>query len=188
MLRPASREIDDGFVLGFGTDALGDQPTHVSGANNGGNLSATFLHSYPIAGADSGSHAPRDAHFVVNFPSAGTYPFEIDYQEDGFAALQLVLQAEGRLVVTPPTVKLAKASVAAAGADGFSGSGFAGGEIVNAYLDKTSGTLIGSATATSGGEVSGSVTIPAGTTTGKHAIVFAGHTTGASTQQVVKIS
>ena len=79
------------FALGFGADPSGDQPGYVSGANNSGNLSATFLHGYPIAGADSGSHSPRDGHFVVHFPSAGTYPFEIDYQEDGFGALQMVL-------------------------------------------------------------------------------------------------
>jgi RHS repeat-associated protein len=66
---------DDGFILGIANGA-----SRVSGASY--NLpSVTPFEQYPVMGGiDSGNSASGN-QVVVNFPAAGTYPFELDYTE-----------------------------------------------------------------------------------------------------------
>ncbi len=66
---------DDGFILGIGNGA-----TRVSGAAVNMPPVTPFA-QYPSMGADNGPTAPVGNQIVVNFPAAGSYPYEIDYSE-----------------------------------------------------------------------------------------------------------
>jgi RHS repeat-associated protein len=71
----------DGFVLGIGSGA-----TRVSGS-----LalppSSTAFHGYPVMGSFNMITAPVTNRVTVNFPAAGTYPYEVDYTNSNQAAL-----------------------------------------------------------------------------------------------------
>jgi len=78
---------DDGFVLGIGGGA-----TRVSGAfNNPPSSGFTAFENFPVMGANNTPHAPGGDQIVVNFPSAGTYPYEVDYTENTFGELSLTM-------------------------------------------------------------------------------------------------
>ena len=86
---------DDGFFIGIGKDNLGSQATYVSGAMNGSPPATTYEKAYPVVGSDLGVHGPQDAGIVINFPTAGSYPVELDYTECCNGQLQMVLTATG---------------------------------------------------------------------------------------------
>jgi hypothetical protein len=66
---------DDGFVFGVGGDVL-----RVSGPLVGTPLSGqTALRGLPVVGAYNRASIPRKSTVVLQFASAGEYPFELDY-------------------------------------------------------------------------------------------------------------
>ena len=99
---------DDGFIFGIGNGA-----TRVSGASI--NMPpTTVFNGYPSMGADNGPHSPTGNQVVVNFPAAGTYPYEVDYTEcDGLELVLTMTQGAtnptgiaptGSLTVTPNAI------------------------------------------------------------------------------------
>jgi RHS repeat-associated protein len=66
---------DDGFILGIANGA-----TRVTGANYNVPSSTPFAQFPVMGGFDAGNSASGN-QVVVNFPSAGIYPFELDYTE-----------------------------------------------------------------------------------------------------------
>jgi RHS repeat-associated protein len=107
---------DDGFVLGVGSDSAGDAATRVGGANTNPPASGkTAFATLPVMGAYNVATAPTGSIVTVNFPAAGTYPYEVDYSEG--ICCQLVVTATtvtasgtqgvpptGSLVLSPNTV------------------------------------------------------------------------------------
>jgi hypothetical protein len=71
----------DGFVFGIGNGAA-----RVSGSL-GLPPSSTAFHSYPVMGSFNMVTAPVSNTVTVNFPAAGTYPYEVDYADSNQAAL-----------------------------------------------------------------------------------------------------
>ena len=68
---------DDGFILGIGNGA-----TRVSGADTNPPASGqTPFMSFPVMGAYNVPTSPSGNQVTVNFPAAGSYPFELDYSE-----------------------------------------------------------------------------------------------------------
>ena len=101
---------DDGFILGIGNNA-----TRVSGPLVGTYQATTAFDNLPTVGAYNIATAPTGNTITVNFPAAGSYPFELDYSEG--ICCQLVVQATmvtktgtqgipptGSLTLTPNTV------------------------------------------------------------------------------------
>jgi len=101
----------DGFILGVGGGATG-----YSGEITGGPASGkTAFASYPVvaandscvsSSANDGSPQPGDFPVTVHLPSAGSYPYEIDYfscdtQSAGAPLRSMVLRVEG-VSATPP--------------------------------------------------------------------------------------
>jgi hypothetical protein len=92
---------DDGWMLGAGQQVNGTaQPTYVSGAFTGaptgciGQTCGTLpspVHSYTVVGAYNTNSSPTQQQVTVNFPSAGTYPIEVDYTECCGGQLALTL-------------------------------------------------------------------------------------------------
>ena len=78
--------VDNGFILGIGGGA-----TRVSGPIGGGAPSTTPFGQYPVVGAFSTSIG--GATVTVHFPAAGTYPYELDYVEDGQGLQSLMMSA-----------------------------------------------------------------------------------------------
>ena len=73
---------DDGFILGIGSDAAGDQPTRVGGANtNPPPNGLTPFENFAVMGAYNVPTSPAGNQITVNFPAPGTYPYELDYSE-----------------------------------------------------------------------------------------------------------
>jgi RHS repeat-associated protein len=88
---------DDGFIVGIGNGA-----TRVSGDVI--NMPPqTPIRNYPTLGAYNDQTGPSGHQVVVNFPSPGTYPFEIDYFEccNGPLALTVTQGATSAIGVTP---------------------------------------------------------------------------------------
>lgn len=71
---------DDGWILSIGPNSSGKQPTYVSGPLNNAPSSGPFT-GYPVLGANNQASSPVENTVVVNIPSAGTYPIELDYTE-----------------------------------------------------------------------------------------------------------
>jgi hypothetical protein len=91
---------DDGWVLGAGQQVNGTaQPTYVSGAFIGAPIScigqtcvfSSPAHQYPVVGAYNQPSAPTQQQVTVEFPTAGTYPVEVDYTECCGGQLALTL-------------------------------------------------------------------------------------------------
>jgi RHS repeat-associated protein/uncharacterized repeat protein (TIGR01451 family) len=84
---------DDGFIFGVGNGA-----TRVSGsiANPPPDGLSPFMR-YPVVGAYNGVTAPIANNVTVHFPAAGTYPYEVDYDEccGGQIALTMAANGEG---------------------------------------------------------------------------------------------
>lgn len=73
---------DDGFILGIGSDAAGDQPARVGGADTNPPPSGkTPFENFAVMGAYNVPTSPAGNQITVNFPAPGTYPYELDYSE-----------------------------------------------------------------------------------------------------------
>jgi hypothetical protein len=94
---------DDGWILGIGA-VSGQQPTHVSGGDpDPPTDTATPFKSYSVVGENNATHGPQQDDLVVNFPAAGTYPFELDYAEAAGGQLALTLDAGGAPIGSSPS-------------------------------------------------------------------------------------
>lgn len=90
---------DDGMYWGVGASA-GNQATRVSGPTNcpAPNATLTALNGYEVMGANNVDGVFNDT-YVVNFPIAGNYPFEIDFAKSGNAGQILALYCNGQTPV-----------------------------------------------------------------------------------------
>ncbi|MGH2518031.1 MAG: hypothetical protein ACRDHP_20500, partial [Ktedonobacterales bacterium] len=91
---------DDGFFMGIGNGA-----TRVSGSAN--NVPGTTLfQGFPVMG---GNNNCCSGTVTVNFPTAGTYPYEVDYFEccgDGLGITMTTTNASGVSTAVAPTGSL----------------------------------------------------------------------------------
>jgi sugar lactone lactonase YvrE len=90
---------DDGFLMGVGGGA-----TRVSGTyQNAPSSGLSPFEAYPLAGAydQQGSGTPQTYAFTVHFPSAGDYPFELDYFSCCGPDLSLALVLPGTSSIQP---------------------------------------------------------------------------------------
>ena len=96
---------DDGMYWGVGASA-GNQATRVSGPQNCPAPTATLtaVNGYNVMGANNVNGVFQDT-YVVNFPIAGDYPFEIDFGKSGNPGQFLALYCNGQTPVpgTPQT-------------------------------------------------------------------------------------
>ena len=96
---------DDGMYWGVGASG-GNQATKISGPSNcpAPNATVTALNGYNVMGANNVSGVFQDT-YVVNFPVAGDYPFEIDFAKSGNAGQFLALYCNGQTPIpgTPQT-------------------------------------------------------------------------------------
>jgi hypothetical protein len=76
------------------------------------------------------------------------------------------------------TIKLSPTSGTAPASVKVTGVGYEKAEFVNIYLNSTSSTPLGTATATKTGAISETVTIPAGTSNGPHSVITVGQSSG----------
>ena len=92
---------DDGMYWGVGNSA-----TRISGPQNcpAPNATLTALKGYNVMGAQNVSGVFQDS-FVINFPTAGDYPFEIDFAKSGNSGQFLALYCNGQTPIpgTPET-------------------------------------------------------------------------------------
>lgn len=81
-------DYDAGFLFGVGGGA-----SRVNGSyENTPASNRSAFENYPLVGADNRpSNAVHTTTVTVHFPSAGTYPYEVDYTEAGGPTLSLVL-------------------------------------------------------------------------------------------------
>lgn len=86
---------DDGMYWGVGNGA-----TRISGPTNcpAPNATLTALNGYNVMGANNVSGVFQDS-YVVNFPTAGDYPFEIDFAKSANAGQFLALYCNGQTPV-----------------------------------------------------------------------------------------
>jgi RHS repeat-associated protein/uncharacterized repeat protein (TIGR01451 family) len=80
---------DDGFVFGLGGGA-----TRVSGALDNA-PSSTAFEDYPVMGAYNDATGPRGNQVTVHFPTAGVYPYELDYSECCAGELSMTMASNG---------------------------------------------------------------------------------------------
>ena len=93
---------DDGWILGFGQGPDGAQPSYVSGPMIDAPSASPFS-GFQVVGANNTGHEPTPEVLVVNFPAAGTYPFELDYNESFGERLTLIVSASyARIEITHP--------------------------------------------------------------------------------------
>ncbi|MBV9602525.1 MAG: FHA domain-containing protein [Chloroflexi bacterium] len=95
---------DDGWILSIGPSASGAQPGYVSGPMLNFPRVGPFT-GYPIVGSYNVASAPNQNNLVVGFPSAGTYPFELDYSDCCEGTQALTVLANGAPI--PPSSGLA---------------------------------------------------------------------------------
>ena len=86
---------DDGWILGVGPNSSGAQPSYVKGPDVNPPSISPF-EGYPIVGSYNTDSDPTQNDLVVNFPAAGTYPFELDYSECCAGRLALTLKANSQ--------------------------------------------------------------------------------------------
>ncbi len=93
---------DDGFSWGVGPDQNGHQPT--------GSVSSgyTVFQHYPVLNTNNGAWGYST--ISINFPSQGTYPYEIDFAENGAGGLSFSVLSgsqgvppSGDLTISPNT-------------------------------------------------------------------------------------
>ena len=98
---------DDGFIFGVGNGA-----SRVSGAYSNP-PSSTPLQAYPVMGAYNQPTSPVANQVTVHFPTAGSFPYEVDYSEccGGQVSLTMASSATGHgvppagnLTITPVNV------------------------------------------------------------------------------------
>jgi hypothetical protein len=87
---------DDGWILSIGTNADGDQPAYVKGSMINPPSEGPFS-GFPVVGSYNNASSPAQRKVVVNFPSEGTYPFELDYTEGYLGQLSLTLNESDHL-------------------------------------------------------------------------------------------
>src|SRR5207245_6525173 len=93
---------DDGFVLAIGPQGT-NQPTRISGPMvNPPPGGISYVKGYPVAGAFNFSEAAKANDITVDFPAAGTYPLELDYNECCGGQLAITLAANGTIVPPAP--------------------------------------------------------------------------------------
>lgn len=137
--------------------------------------SATLAGAVNLA---SGSDIPayhKAYTFITAASTSGTFssvtgPYTINYTPTS-------VQAIGQPTAT---LTLAPTSGAPGSAVTLTGYGYQAGEMVNVYLDSTTGTLLKTVKAASTGKITGSITIPTGTSTGSHHIITLGKTSNQS--------
>jgi PA14 domain len=102
---PFAFRADDACIFSVGNGA-----TRVSGPQTNTPANSTFQ-SYPVMGGVNQRSAPATSSIVVNFPSGGVYPYEVDYAKGGDHNLTLTMSANGTpipaaviLTMTPNTV------------------------------------------------------------------------------------
>jgi len=95
---------DDGWILSIGPNANGAQPGYVSGPMLNFPRVGPFT-GYPIVGSYNVVSAPNRNDLVVGFPSAGIYPFELDYSDCCSGTQALTVLANGAPI--PPSSGLA---------------------------------------------------------------------------------
>jgi len=93
---------DDGWIMSIGPGPGGAQPARVDGSSDSlyNAPPAGPFTGYPVVGAYNEGEAPDRRTITVNFPAAGTYPFEMDYTESHGNQLALTLETS---VPPPPT-------------------------------------------------------------------------------------
>jgi len=93
---------DDGWIMSIGPGPGGAQPARVDGSPDSlyNAPPAGPFTGYPVVGAYNEGEAPDRRTITVNFPAAGTYPFEMDYTESHGNQLALTLETS---VPPPPT-------------------------------------------------------------------------------------
>jgi hypothetical protein len=94
---------NDGMFWGIGPSG-GSQPARISGPTNCPAPVATLtaLQGYPVLGANNVTGASQDT-FVINFPVAGNFPFEIDFAKSDTSIPQfLALYCNGQTPVPGP--------------------------------------------------------------------------------------
>jgi RHS repeat-associated protein len=74
-------ENSDGFIFGVGSGASRVSGTYI------GPPSSTPFNNYPVMGAFNAVTSPVANTITVNFPNAGTYPYEVDYADSNQATL-----------------------------------------------------------------------------------------------------
>jgi RHS repeat-associated protein len=101
---------DDGFIMGIGCGA-----TRVSGELVNA-PSVTPFEQYPVMGAFNEGTLAVGYQFIVHFPAAGSYPYEVDYTDNGpswmnwlsltmaSGPVQTAVPPAGSLTVTPNPV------------------------------------------------------------------------------------
>lgn len=101
---------DDGWILSSGPEQASNgsaQPKYSSGslvnppAKNSSGNSVGYVTGFLVVGAFNQPSAPTQTTVTVHYPSAGTYPIEIDYTECCFGALSLVLGTSAGNPITP---------------------------------------------------------------------------------------
>jgi hypothetical protein len=96
---------DDGWILSIGANTAGGaQPAYVSGPMVNFPRVGPFT-GYTIVGSYNVESTPNQNNLVVGFPSAGNYPFELDYSDCCEGTLALTALANGMPI--PPTPALA---------------------------------------------------------------------------------
>lgn len=101
----------NGFLWGFGNSG-GNFPVKVSGLDdNPVGQTTTAVNNYPLTGSNNqrngtGPADPVFDNYVINFPIAGDYPFEVDWAGYGTAAPDfrtLIISANGEGIVPEPS-------------------------------------------------------------------------------------
>jgi len=88
----------DGWILNLGPEQnAGGQPTYVSGPMSNPPPAGPFS-GYRVVGSFNGSSSSARNDLVVDFPAAGSYPFELDYSECCAGELAMTLTANGQAI------------------------------------------------------------------------------------------
>ena len=95
---------DDGFILGVGNGA-----TRVSGTLTN-TPAATAFKNYAVMGGVNQRSAPTPTTITVNFPTAGAYPYELDYAKGGDNKMTLTMQASAAPILAPVLLTLTPAA------------------------------------------------------------------------------
>ena len=95
---------DDGFILGIGNGA-----TRVSGPTTNTPASSPFK-SYAVMGGVNQRSAPAPNTITVNFPTAGAYPYELDYAKGGDNRMTLTMASSGSPIPAPVLLTLTPSS------------------------------------------------------------------------------
>ena len=132
-----------------------------------------------LAQLQAGASGIISGNFAIPVSSNGTYTIAAEGAISN-AVTQSSFTLQNGLSVSPVTLSPGSSMIA-------TGSGFQSNEPAKLYLDSTSGSLLGTATADAFGNVSQNISIPATTTPGVHQIIALGQTSGSSFSTQVTI-